>query len=104
MWALLGGEGQPGSLERAEGWGQRQRVAQGCGQMSHSLGGWAEKRRGGDGWDSPVTPCQAPPGTGAHLPGGETEVWCMLSATLGSIARWTAGPVPALRGAWPGSS
>lgn len=39
MWALLGGEGQPGSLERAEGWGQRQRVAQGRGQMSHSWGG-----------------------------------------------------------------
>lgn len=46
MWALLGGEGQPGSLERAEGWGQRQRVAQGRGQMSHSWGG---QRRGGVG-------------------------------------------------------
>jgi hypothetical protein len=82
MWALLGGEGQPGSLERAEGWGQLQRVAQGCGQMSHSCRG--AKRRGGVGGTAQCPLCQAPLRMAAHLPDGESEARCMLSAIWAS--------------------
>lgn len=59
MWALLGGEGQPGSLERAEGGDKRQRVAQGRGQMSHSWGGGRDE----EGWGRVGQPDTPLPGS-----------------------------------------
>lgn len=92
MWALLGGEGQPGSLERAEGWGQSQRVAQGRGQMSHSSGG--APRRGRVCGTAQCPLCWASLGMAAHFPDGESKAWSMLSPILGNIARCA--------GAWHG--